>query len=284
MSAELLGEVVSWDIHGQLLALGDIQESLRDCGLDPDEAHELTNRQAFGRACRELKQNRTIDKLEIGAGPIAKFQLTKKEKTSTGTIDFDYEAIVELNCDTGVVSCPESAEIEKQAQELLALAMQSRSAQDVTRIVQRLFKRHADLFPINRRGIAYFVPEAHREFTGKVDEFLQKLGGQLSRFPVPRGTEQGNASVKDAVQGGLAAMVDELNQVVANWDETTRKATMEKAFERYEKVAVKIDAYATYLEYEQDNLKEKLAAAKAELAQKIAAAHPAAEPSAQSAA
>lgn len=282
MSTELLGEIVSWEMNGQVLALNQIQEALRDSGLDPNEANELTNRQAFGRACRELKANRSIDKLQIGTGPIAKFQLTKKETTVTGTIDFDYEAIIELNCDTGAISCPESSELEKQATELLAFAAQTRNSQDVTRIVQRLFRRNADLFPINSKGVAYFAPEAHREFTGKVDDFLQKLGGKLQRFPVPRGTEQGNASVKDAVQGGLAAMVDELNEVVSHWDETTRKATMEKAFERYDRVAVKIDAYATYLECAQDNLKAKLAEAKAELAKKIAAAHP--EPAEQSAA
>lgn len=282
MSTELLGEVVSWDLQGSVLSLGQIQDALRDSGLDPNEASELTNRQAFGRACRELKQNRAIDKLQIGKGPIAKFQLTKKETSSTGTIDFDYEAIIELNCDTGAISCPESSELEKQATELLAFAMQTRTTPDVTRIVQRLFKRHADLFPINRRGIAYFVPEAHREFTAKVDGFLERLDGQLSRFPVPRGTEQGNASVKDAVQGGLAAMIEELNQVVANWDDGTRKNTMEKQFEKYQAVAYKCDAYAIYLESAQDGLKAKLSEAKAELARKIAAAHP--EPAEQAAA
>ena len=285
MNTELFGEVISWDMSGVTITHGEVRQALLAAGLDPDESPDLTNQQAFGRACKDLKKERSIDKLDIGPGQIAKFQLTKKNRNAgTGTIDFDYEAVVELDCNTGVVSCPESAEIEKTATELLAFAMQMRNAQDVTRLVQRLFKKNADLFPLNSKGCAYFTPIQHREFTEKIELFLESLGGKLQRFPVPRGTEQGNASVKDAVQGGLAAMVDELNQVVANWDETTRKATMEKAFERYEKVAVKIDAYATYLEYEQDNLKKKLDAAKAELAQKIAAAHPAAEPSAQSAA
>lgn len=276
MNAELFGEVISWDMSGVTITHGEMQQALTEAGLDPDEAPELTNQQAFGRACKDLKKERSIDKLDIGGG-IAKFQLTKKNRNAgTGTIDFDYEAVVELDCNTGAVSCPESAEIEKNATELLAFAMQMRTAQDVTRLVQRLFKKNADLFPLNSKGCAYFTPIQHYEFTEKVERFLESLGGKLQRFPVPRGTEQGNASVKDAVQGVLASMVDELNDVVARWDETTRKATMEKAFERYDKVAVKIDAYATYLECAQDNLKAKLAAAKAELAKKIEAAHPAA--------
>lgn len=274
MNAELLGEVVSWDMHGTPITHSDVQQALRDAGLNPDEAQELTNVQAFGRACKDLRKDRAIDKLDIGGG-IAKFQLTRKEKNeTTGTIDFDYEAIVVLDCQTGEVSCPESMEIEKQAKELLAFAMQARSAQDVTRLVQRLFAKHADLFPLNSKGCAYFTPIQHQGFTEQVEQFLKKLGGNLQRFPVPRGTAQGNASVKESVENGLAGLLGELNAAVASWDETTRKSTMDKAFERYEAVSYKIDAYSTYLESSQDKLKAKLNEAKAELARKITELRP----------
>lgn len=269
MTTELLGEVVSWDMHGTPITHGDIRQALQDAGLDPDEAQELTNQQAFGRACKDLKKDRAIDKLDIGGG-VAKFQLTRKKKNDdTGTIDFDYEAIVVLDCKTGDVSCPESSVIEQQARGLLAFAMQARSAQDVTRLVQRLFAKNADLFQLNSKGCAYFTPIQHRDFTERVEQFLTKLGGTLQRFPVPCGTPQGNASVKEAVQAGLSTLLAELNETVSTWDETTRKSTMEKAAEKYQVIEYKISAYADYLESEQDKLKAKLAEAKKELAKKV---------------
>lgn len=273
MRPELLGEIVTWDVECSILSYNDVIQSLSNAGLDPDAAKEMSPRSAFGRAVKDLKKERAIDKVTTEHGVI-KFQFTGKA-VKDGRVDYDYECMVELNTDTGAIKCQESPQREAEIQSLFAHAMQTRNAQDVSRMVQRLFQDHADLYPINKRkGVAYFVPEQHREFSAKVDAFLKGIGGALSRFPVPKGTPEGNASVRDAVSAGLAGLVAELNQTVEEWDDTTRSSTMDKALERWKVINHKVEAYATYLESKQGDLLEQLEQAKEKLRQRVLELHP----------
>lgn len=273
--SKLLGEVVTWDLRSTEIGYSDVRDSLQQSGLDPDEARELSPRSAFGRACRYLRDERTIDKLDYDAASgCLRFQFTRRHLDG-GRFEYDYECVLSLDPDTGAVTCAENPAIEQHARELVQHAVKTRNAQDVTRLVQRLFERHADLYPINpRKGVAYFVPERHRDFTAKVDDFLKSLGGQLWRFPVPEGTPQGNSSVKDAVQSGLQSLLCELTAAVEGWDDTTRKSTMDKALERWKAISHKVESYEAYLGAEQDRLKEELEKAKQELARRITELQP----------
>ena len=278
-STDLLGEVVTWDLCAAEISYDLVKQCLADAGLDESAAKELSPRNAFSRACRELKKDRSIDKLKFEHG-MASFQFTKKA-FSGSVINFDYECTVKLDCDSGKVECAESPELEAQATALIQHAMVTRNAQDVTNMIQRMFHHHADLYPINpRKGVAYFVPEKYRDFTAKVDTFLSKLGGNLARFPVPKGTEHGNASVRDAVQLGLSALLTELNDAVTGWDGTTRKTTIERAEERLNLILYKVDAYQEYLGAEQARLKAEVEEAKKALGDKIMALAPDEEPAA----
>src|SRR3954454_11077624 len=85
------------------------------------------------------------------------------------------------------------------AQGALDECIASRNGGDLTRCLQRLFERNADLFPIRERGGCYFVPEVHSALVDRVGSLLRALGGSLRRFPVPAGTAHGDRSVKEAV-------------------------------------------------------------------------------------
>ena len=153
---------------------------------------------------------------------------------------------------------------------MLAHAMQTRNASDITRLIQELFKSHADLYPINpQKGVAYFVPVAHKGFVAQVQVFVEAMGGRLWPFPVPKGTDQGNASVRDAVSTGLSTLLAELDEAVDGWDDKTRTATMDKVQSKYDQVAMKVDAYAEYLLGAQEGLMEKLQAAKSRMVDRI---------------
>jgi hypothetical protein len=270
MSA-LLGEVVAWSMRQSETQFSDVMKALEVAGLDPAEAKELSPRSAWTRATREMKENRTIDKIDAKGG-LVKFQFTHKA-LEHGRFEFDYELTVTLDCDTGKVTCDEKPEFAKHAEELLVQAMARRNASDITRLVQRLFEKHADLFPIvPDKGVAYFVPDKHKEFTAKVERFLNAMGGSLHRLPVPKGTDEGNRSVKEAVNSGLEALLKELNDSVAEWDGDTRPKTMERAVDKFQAIAYKVDAYADYLASSQDALKAKLEAAKRGMMEKITAA------------
>lgn len=267
-ASELLGEIVTWDIRSTEVSYEHVRDCLTKAGLDPDSAKEMSTKQAFTRACKHLKENRTIDKIKSKAGVIF-FQFTRKVLEGD-EIEFDRECRVEVDTDTGQVSCYEKPYLAQQAQELLNHAMQTRNASDITRLIQDLFKSHADLYPINpQKGVAYFVPAAHQDFVEKVRLFVTSLGGCLWPFPVPKGTEQGNASVRDAVSTGLSTLLHELNEAVDGWDDSTRESTMEKVQARYEQVSAKVDAYAEYLLGAQEGLLEQLEAAKARMVDRI---------------
>lgn len=272
MTKELLGEIVTWDVKSSEVNIDTIRKALKESGLPDSVAGDLNNRSAFSRATKHLKEDRTIDKVKEAKDGTITFQLTRKSNNGN-LIDFDYECQVELNTDSGEITCKESREIEDTARLLLAHALKVRSANDITRMVQKLHRDHADLFPINpARGVAYFTPACHADFTAKIEKFLHLVGGVLWRFPVPKGTPEGNRSVKEAVNSGLETLLKELNDSVAEWNGDTRPKTMERAVDKFQAIAYKVDAYADYLASSQDALKAKLVEAKKAMMEKITAA------------
>jgi len=266
--SDLFGEVVVWDIVSDAVSYTAVLDALDQAGLDPSIATELSPRAAFTRACKHLKANRTIDKLKSKGGVIS-FQFTRKAMVGE-EFEFEREARVELDCDTGEIKCDEAPELAEKATELLAFAKETRTASDITRLVQKMFATHADLYPINpKKGVAYFCPSAHRDFTAKVEAFMGQFGGKLWRYPILQGTEEGNRSVRDAVASGLQVMLDELNEAVESWGANTKDATMEKVQARYRLVSTKIDAYATYLLGAQEQLMQRVEESKSRLVDRM---------------
>lgn len=270
MSTELLGEIVTWDTKAAEIDLNKIRTALSSAGLSEDVAKDLNNRSAFSRAAKHLKENRSIDKVKETKDGDITFQLTKKVvDKDREVVDFDYETQITLHTKNGDITCGNAA-IESEARQLIAHAMQVRTASDITRMVQSLFKNNADLFPINpHKGVAYFCPAEHREFTEKVEVFMAAVGGEIWRFPVPKGTEQGNASVRDAVAAGLQAILDELDGAVGDWDDSTRQDTMKRGIEKWKTIKFKAEAYAEYLQTEQASLLERIDQAKQRLVDKV---------------
>ena len=154
--------------------------------------------------------------------------------------------------------CPENRELEQKAREMLEKVAGVRSGSDLSRLVQKLFESRADLFSINpRKGVAYFVPVAHREFADQVQQFFRECGGTLERFPVPDDGE-GNSSVATAIDYGLAEMGKELEDSIREWDDTTRESTKKKAEKRIEELRFKHQCYAEYLGAKQTDARNQL--------------------------
>jgi len=102
-----------------------------------------------------------------------------------------------------------------------------------------------------------------------VQSLLGRLGGQVLRFPVPAGTSEGDRSVKDAVAAGLAALIAEHRQAIAQFGEDTREGTLDRAADKIRSTQFKIAAYAEYLLDEKAKLDRELAAARDELRAKV---------------
>lgn len=272
---KIVGEVIAWTPGEGTRTHHAIVSALTGAGLDPKVARDLLPRNAFSRACTQLEKDRVIDAApEHNIGDILAYQFSKKRMVNcfsdpklSKEWTYDIEAILHVNRDTGKVWCKDAALME-QAQKLVDEAMVNRTASDVTRIVQKLFDTHADLFPIREQGGAYFVPFEHLTFVGQVEGFLQAIGGRISRFPIAE-PGAGNKSVAEAVADGLDALIQDHEAAVADFGFSTHETTLKATADRIKATRVKIEAYASYLEDKKADLLKSVDAANALLMQKI---------------
>ena len=264
--SRLLGEILAWACPGLSITHTALVAALESAGLDPAVARELAPRHAFARACRVLSDRRIIRSVSEDATTI-QFQFTQ-ESRSDDRFEYTLETMLTLDKQTGAVSC-ELPGLATLAQDELDRCIAHRTGSDVSRIVQKLFERRADLFPIRPQGGAYFAPACHAGFTDQIQAFLKRVGGRLLRFPVPAGTSEGDRSVTQAVADGLAAMVAEHRAAVAQFGRDTRDDTLQRAAEKIRTTKFKLTAYAEYLAGEKERLEAAVADAEWELRDKI---------------
>jgi hypothetical protein len=263
---KLLGEIIAWTCSGVTVRHLDLIDALKGAGLDESVARELAPRHAFSRACKKLSEARIIRQVGEDSTTLT-FQFTREHRDG-GRFEYELETMLTLEKATGKVTCP-LAGLASLAQEELDRCVAARTGSDVTRVIQRLFERRADLFPIRPGGGCYFVPAEHAAFLDKVQVFLGKLNGQLSRFPVPAGTPHGDRSVKEAVAGGLSALIAEHAAAVEQFGTDTRPDTLERAAERIRTTRFKVESYSSYLAEERSKLEAELAAAARSLRAKV---------------
>ncbi len=262
----LLGEVIAWACPRLSVPHAALVAALDDAGLDPGVARELAPRHAFARACRRLSDQRIIRSVAEDATTIT-FQFTH-ESRADDKFEYTLETMLTLDKQSGAVSC-ELPGLATLAQEELDRCIAVRTGSDVTRIVQKLFERNADLFAIRPSGGCYFVAERHTAFVRKIQHLFDRVGGRLLRFPVPVGTEEGDRSVTRAVADGLAAVVAEHRVAVAQFGNDTRSDTLERAAEKIRTTKFKLTAYAEYLLGEKERLDRAVADAERELREKV---------------
>lgn len=263
-----LGEVITWNCSGMSITHIDLVAALRDSGLDESVARELAPRHAFARACRKLSEARIIRQVAENETAI-EFQFTAEHREGN-QFYYDLETMLTLDKTTGRVSCG-SPGLAAVAQEELDRCLEARTSSDVTRIIQKLFERQADLFPIREQGGVYYVPQEHTAFVDKIQVFVLRINGRLPRFPILAGTPEGDRSVKESVAAALSALIAEHEQAIAAFGGDTRQSTLERATERIRQTRFKIEAYSTYLAEEKDRLQTKLADASKTLRAKVEA-------------
>jgi hypothetical protein len=262
----LLGEVIAWACPGVSVTHPALVAALEAAGLDPGVARELAPRHAFSRACRRLSEQRIIRPVGEDAATV-RFQFTQESREGD-RYEYRLETTLTLDKQTGAVTC-ELPGLATLAQEELDRCIAARTGGDITRVVQRLFERQADLFPIRPQGGCYFTPACHAAFVDKIQDFLNRVGGRLLRFPVPAGTGEGDRSVTRAVADGLAAVVAEHRAAVEQFGTDTRDDTLRRAAERIRATKFKLAAYAEYLAGEKDRLDRAVAEAERELREKV---------------
>jgi hypothetical protein len=262
----MLGEILTWSCSGAGIRHLDLVRALRDCGLDESVARELAPRHAFTRACKKLSEQRIIRPVAEDMTTI-QFQFTAEHREGD-RYSYDFETLLTLEKATGKVTC-DLAGLATLAQEELDRCLAHRTGADLTRVIQRLFERDGDLFPIREQGGAYFCPQEHVALAGKVQCLLGRLNGRMYRFPIPVGTGHGDRSVQGSVAAGLSALIAAHGEAVRSFGEDTRPDTLERAAERIRQTKFKVEAYAAYLGEEKARLERELAGAARQLRAKV---------------
>lgn len=267
-ATRLLGEIITWACPGVAVRHPDLIAALKSADLDPAVARELATRHAFARACKALSDQRIIRQVAEDEATIG-FQFTAESRHGD-RFTYDFETLLSLDKKTGAVTC-DRPDLAARAQAELDRCVAVRTGSDITRVVQKLFEKHADLFPIRPQGGAYFCPAEHACFVDQVQSLLGRLGGRLLRFPVSAGTADGDRSVKEAVADGLAAAVAEHAAAVEAFGADTRPETVERAADRIKLTRFKVEAYSALLAEEKDRLDRALMLAAARLREKVGA-------------
>jgi hypothetical protein len=255
LSGKMLGEIITWKIPRVAISHADLITGLMASDLDCDVAKEIAPRNAFARACSKLDNERIIRKVAEDHATIS-FQFTR-EALEDGKFNYHFESLLFLDKHSGNITS-ENLELEQLAKVEFGRCMELRTANDVTKIVQRLFERHADLFLIRDQGGVYFAPEVHQDFVVKVESFVRNIGGSLQRFPIPAGSPQGDLAVQEAVANGLQRIIDEHMEAVAKFGEDTRPDTLRRAEEKVRATKMKIEGYGFYLDKKREDLEASL--------------------------
>jgi hypothetical protein len=259
-------EIVAWDLEGLKVKHADVVEALTASDLDPKIARALLPRHAFARACRELSEHRIIRQVDESKNAIY-FQFTAERKEGE-QFSYTIETILVLDKETGRITSSND-ELSALATAALDQAISNRTTSDITRLVQRILETQVDLFRFRKGGGAYLVPAIQIGVIDKVDNFLKRLGGSLNRFPIAVGSEHGDRSVKQAVQRGIAELIEDHKSAIDSFDLTTRNRTIEAQAEKINNTKLKLEGYACYLDVAREELETALAEAQEELRQKI---------------
>ena len=151
----LLGEIIPWSCPGVSIAHTDLIDALAAAALDVGVARELAPRHAFARACRKLGERRIIRPVSEDAH-LLRFQFTSESRDGD-RFQYELETVLTLEKSSGKVSC-DLPGLATLAQEQLDECLARRNGGDITRTIQRLFERNADLFPIRDKGGLLLLP------------------------------------------------------------------------------------------------------------------------------
>ncbi len=249
----------------------DIQQALVDAELDVTVAKAFLPQHAFSRACKDMEHHRLIEVLRNEKDKIT-FQFTKRDirQDELGEEELKYykETKVTLDKITGDIKCKNDS-IREQAQRELDKHMEERNTSDVTKMVQALFNQNADLMPLPGAIGVYVVLKEHISFLSKIRVFLESLGRKPHCLPIPEGTDIGDKSIQETVEGYLDTLIEDYNDLIEGFSISTRQSTLDEQTKKLRDTKTKIQAYATYLGDRVEKLNSRVESGEVKLINKV---------------
>lgn len=274
-STNLLGEIVTWDFRGVKATADTVRAAVLAAGLDENTfCVKIKPAQAFKRAVAELQDERVIRKLDDSPAEL-RFQFTREARGGEG-IDYTREAILVLDKKAGTVSCEDGPAGKRD--DLADLSMQkiaertfSRTTSDLHAIVSNVFETNGDLYQIRSQGGCYFVPAEHLAASEQVAKFIDSVGGEYRRFPIPVGVGA-EKSVKDSMSEGLGNLIAEYENAADSFDPAVNtELKLKNAIKRIEIAKLRIEGYSHLLAEAKAKLAADAKSVEAKVRAKLAA-------------
>lgn len=270
----LEGVTTGWTNPKGPIPTAELRGGLVDAGLEEELCPELLSPAlAFSRATADFKkEGRIIGKVRRD-GDWQTYQITFVHNTGK-ELDHKKQCLVKLNCLDGSLQGDDSNIVDE-----IALAMNKehikRNGQDLTRLIQRLCKNNFSLFPIVAgKGVAYFTPAAELPWLLKLKILVERCGGFLSLFPIPKGDVLAKSSITKAVSDGITGLLDQLTEAADGIEESFKsngegrkfkQSTIDARVKDWEEAKFKIESYHQYLE----GCKGKLSARAAKIGERF---------------
>lgn len=251
---DMLGTIVYWDSFPKAEAVSDVQAALKELGLPVECARSKRDRDSFIRAVRKAEKEKLVRRLAEKPDAIV-FQFTA-EFLAANRLDYSYEAQVRFDKQSGNITS-DSTEVLRKVGELLKYAAANYEKRDMTAIVQRLFKRAADLLPLRAKGAVYFVPACYMAEVERIGQFTERFGNRLQTIAVPKGDTATRRTVleafiadADSEVAALTREVTELVEVLKNTGEESEVSTKMKngRFRKAAKILARVEVYEQTLD------------------------------------
>lgn len=243
-----IGELISWKPPSSV-PLDDVRQALRDAGLDEALARDMAPRNAFARAAQHMKDGRIIRQVSEDKNLLV-FQFTKEYLSGAGSakeMQYAKECNVILMKSSGSLTGTDP-NIVQMARNELSKAMDTRKANDITRIVQQVFEKHeGELISVRDQGGVYFVPERLESVVDMVDVFLTKVGGNLRRFRIAPDGGSTDASVASSINDHFKGMLDQLRTQVSEITGDTSDTVKARRAEQFTILRGKLQIYSDLL-------------------------------------
>lgn len=264
-----VGFIVSWKVPATV-ELETLREALSGAGLAAhDLAPDLKPAQLVARSAgfiAKLTSDSSARKLARPVSHTAR-QITREEM-SDDKLMYTREASIELAPSGHTLQC-DDPELAKMLPETTKTVHATRTASDVTRIVQKIVEEAgSDLIPVRAQGGAYFVPSGHGIIT-RVAKFLEAVGGELSTFActLGHGTDE---SVSLTISEYLIKQIEELQESIDALNEKgIRSDVKNRRLSRVAELKEKIGTYASLLTTGTEKLREELERAELTLLAKL---------------
>ncbi|HTJ62120.1 MAG TPA: hypothetical protein VL333_13095 [Candidatus Saccharimonadales bacterium] len=264
-----VGFIVSWSVPATV-KLNDLRNGIIAAGLDPDLAPDLRPASRVARSASYIAKTTSAKDVKKLARPVAHTtrQITREDHAASGSLTYTREAAIDFDDIANRLTTDDPA-LRQAVADADQLVIETRTASDVTRILQRVVSgAGSDLIPVRDQGGAYFIPSG-QGVIGQMASILDEIGGSLSRFActIGHGSDESIANtITDYMLkqiGELKEAIDELNEKGIRSDVKSRRLT------RVAELRERVGAYATLVGAQAAKLTEAIDTAEATLLAKL---------------